>query len=125
MTGGAESVAAAGQGQTTVQCRAPGVADGVGDRLGDGVGDRLGDGVGDRLGDGVADGLRPRRPGQRGRGRRGTGTGPASSTLVQTRRPTLSASLTIASSSTVRILRSRITNSPSIITDSMSDPWPL
>src|SRR6185503_3841154 len=109
MTGGAESVAAAGQGQTTVQCRAPGVADGVGD----GVGDRLGDGVGDRL--------RPRRPGQRGRGRRGTGTGPASSTLVQTRRPTLSASLTIASSSTVRILRSRITNSPSIITDSMSD----
>ena len=60
-----------------------------------------------------------------GRDRPGTGIGPAACTCRQIRRPTLSASAMTLSSSIVRTLRFRITNWPSIITDSTSDGWPL
>jgi hypothetical protein len=55
------------------------------------------------------------------RDRTGTLTGAASSTLLHTRLPTALASLTMAASSIVRILRSRITKLPSTMMDSMSD----
>ena len=78
-------------------------------------------------------GVRPQRPlrhrtgplqtllvAQRYRLNRGTVIGLASNTWSQTRRPTASASLMMLSSSIVRTVRSRMTNRPSIMTDSMS-----
>lgn len=76
-------------------------------------------------------GPRPRRPvvirliGRRGcqcwRDRPGTVIGPAACTCLQIRRPTLSASAMMLSSSIVRTLRLRMMNWPSTMTDSMSD----
>ena len=58
-------------------------------------------------------------------GRPGTVMVPAAFTSFQIRRPTLSASVTIASSSSVSTLWFRMMNCPSTITDSMSDGCPL
>ena len=58
------------------------------------------------------------------RGRPGIAIGPEACTWLQIRRPTLSASAMMRSS-IVSTFRSRMTNWPSTITDSMSDGWPL